>query len=306
MIEEKIINKIKQICGHVVLEEPLCRHTTFRAGGPCTAMASPCNAEEVRALLRFCAERQVPFFVMGRGSNVLAADSGFDGVVIKIGSEMSAISIENDVIRAEAGSTLSALSSFACENEIGGFEFLSGIPGTVGGGVRMNAGAYGGEIGDVLTSCEYVRKDGAVRRISAAEASLSYRNSIFTSMPDAVILSAEFSGTRGVQKAFIREQISELNRKRKEKQPLEHASAGSTFKRPEGGFAAKMIEDCGLKGYRYGNAAVSEKHSGFVVNLGGATCEELLHVIRYVRCEVQKKLGVLLEPEIVLLGDIAF
>ena len=306
MIEKRIINRIKEICRDVVLEEPLCRHTTFRVGGPCAVIAKPCSAEEVRALIVFCAEEHVPFFIMGRGSNVLAADSGFDGVVIRIGAELSSLSIEDGVIRADAGCTLSALSSFACENEIGGFEFLSGIPGTVGGGVRMNAGAYGGEIVDLLIACEYVRADGIIRRIPAAETALSYRSSIFTSMTDAVILSAEFSGTRGVQKAFIKEKISELNMRRKEKQPLEYASAGSTFKRPEGGFAAKMIEDCGLKGYRYGNAAVSEKHSGFVVNLGGATCEEILHVIRYVRRDVQEKLGVLLEPEIVLIGNISF
>lgn len=304
MIEKKITDRIKEICRDTVTEEPLSRHTTFRVGGPCAVMARPCSAEKVRLLIMLCEEEQVPFFVMGRGSNVLASDDGYDGVVIKIGAGISSLSVQDGMISAGAGASLLSLASFACENGIGGFEFLSGIPGTVGGGLRMNAGAYGGEIADLVTCCEYIQADGILRRISREDMMLSYRNSMFTSMPDAVILSAEFSGRCGEPKESIKEKIAELNRKRKEKQPLEFASAGSTFKRPEGGFAAKMIEDCGLKGYRYGNAAVSEKHSGFVVNLGDASCEEILHVIRYVRHTVREKTGVLLEPEIVFLGNI--
>lgn len=300
------VKEFQKLCRKTLPGEPLWRHTTFRVGGPCAVMLCPGDAGELSAVLRFCAAEKIPFFVMGRGSNVLAADSGFDGAVIRLGPEMAALSCDgHGVIRAEAGATLSSLAAFACEREIGEFEFLSGIPGTVGGGVRMNAGAYGGEISDLLLFCEYMRPDGRILRISAAEARLSYRASFFTAMPENVILAAEFAGTCGVPKNSIKEKTAELNRKRKEKQPLEFASAGSTFKRPPGGFAAKMIEECGLKGFRCGNAAVSEKHSGFVVNLGDATCEDILGVIRYVRRAVQERFGVLLEPEIVLLGEIA-
>lgn len=304
MVNDIFIYKLKNACGRMRIGEMLCGHTTFRVGGPCIALAEPISYEEICNVIKLCREYDVPYFVIGRGSNLLVSDEGYNGVVIKIGSGMANLHEESGKIYAQAGCTLSALAFFAFENGIGGFEFASGIPGSVGGGIRMNAGAYGREIKDILESCCYLGSDGSLNHISAFEAGLRYRGSMFCDTDDLIILSAVFAGIPNSDKEEIRKKMNELNGRRREKQPLEFASAGSTFKRPEGYFAAKLIEDCGLKGYSCGKAAVSEKHAGFVVNRGGATCSDIVNVIKYIRNAVYWKSGVMLEPEVVILGNI--
>jgi len=257
----------------------------------------PENAEEIREGIHFAKEREFPFITIGRGSNMLFPDEGYHGVVIEIGSGMNEIEYSGaGKIRAQAGALLSAIASEAARHSLTGFEFAGGIPGTLGGAVVMNAGAYGGEIKDCIVSARVMDSAGNESILSREQLELGYRTSVIQSRGD-LVLEAEFQFETGDPRE-IRERMKELNAKRRDKQPLEFASAGSTFKRPEGHFAGKLIEDAGLRGYRIGDAQVSEKHCGFVVNRGHATAKEVLAVI----CDVQKKVlessGVKLEPEV--------
>ncbi len=281
----------------ILEQEPLSAHTTFRIGGPASFYMIPENAEEIREGIHFAKEREFPFITIGRGSNMLFPDEGYHGVVIEIGSGMNEIEYSGaGKIRAQAGALLSAIASEAARHSLTGFEFAGGIPGTLGGAVVMNAGAYGGEIKDCIVSARVMDSAGNESTLSREQLELGYRTSVIQSRGD-LVLEAEFQFETGDPRE-IRERMKELNAKRREKQPLEFASAGSTFKRPEGHFAGKLIEDAGLRGYRVGDAQVSEKHCGFVVNRGHATAKEVLAVI----CDVQKKVlessGVKLEPEV--------
>ncbi len=281
----------------ILEQEPLSAHTTFRIGGPASFYMIPENAEEIREGIHFAKEREFPFITIGRGSNMLFPDEGYHGVVIEIGSGMNEIEYSGaGKIRAQAGALLSAIASEAARHSLTGFEFAGGIPGTLGGAVVMNAGAYGGEIKDCIVSARVMDSAGNESILSREQLELGYRTSVIQSRGD-LVLEAEFQFEPGDPRE-IRERMKELNAKRREKQPLEFASAGSTFKRPEGHFAGKLIEDAGLRGYRIGDAQVSEKHCGFVVNRGHATAKEVLAVI----CDVQKKVlessGVKLEPEV--------
>ncbi len=281
----------------ILEQEPLSAHTTFRIGGSASFYMIPENAEEIREGICFAKERGLPFITIGRGSNVLFPDEGYDGVVIEIGSGMNQIEYcEPGKIRAQAGALLSAIASEAARHSLTGFEFAGGIPGTLGGAVVMNAGAYGGEIKDCIVSARVMDSAGNESTLDREQLELGYRTSVIQRRGD-LVLEAEFQFDTG-DSGEIREKMKELNAKRREKQPLEFASAGSTFKRPEGHFAGKLIEDAGLRGYRVGDAQVSEKHCGFVVNRGHATAKEVLTVI----CDVQKKVlessGVKLEPEV--------
>ena len=281
----------------ILEQEPLSAHTTFRIGGSASYYMIPENAEEIREGIRFAKERGLPFITIGRGSNMLFPDEGYDGVVIEIGSGMNQIEyLESGKIRAQAGALLSAIASEAARHSLTGFEFAGGIPGTLGGAVVMNAGAYGGEIKDCIVNARVMDSAGNESILDREHLELGYRTSVIQSRGD-LVLEAEFQFETG-DPGEIRERMKELNAKRREKQPLEFASAGSTFKRPEGHFAGKLIEDAGLRGYRVGDAQVSEKHCGFVVNRGHATAKEVLAVI----CDVQKKVlessGVKLEPEV--------
>lgn len=281
----------------ILEQEPLSAHTTFRIGGPASFYMIPENAEEIREGIHFAKERKLPFITIGRGSNMLFPDEGYHGVVIEIGSGMNEIEYSGaGKIRAQAGALLSAIASEAARHSLTGFEFAGGIPGTLGGAVVMNAGAYGGEIKDCIVSARVMDSAGNESILSREQLELGYRTSVIQSRGD-LVLEAEFQFEPG-DPGEIRERMKELNAKRREKQPLEFASAGSTFKRPEGHFAGKLIEDAGLRGYRVGDAQVSEKHCGFVVNRGHATAQEVLAVI----CDVQKKVlessGVKLEPEV--------
>ena len=277
--------------------ELLRNHTTFRIGGAAKYFAVPKNEEEIMEAVDFAIVKDLPYYILGKGSNVLFADEGYPGVIIEIGAGMEKVERIGDTgIRAQAGVSLSALAAFAAREGLSGLEFAAGIPGTLGGAVTMNAGAYGGEMKDVIVSAKVMDEEGAVKVLSCGELELGYRTSI-VQKKQLVVLEAEFLLNPGTTEE-IQNTMKELNAKRREKQPLEYPSAGSTFKRPEGYFAGKLIEDAGLRGYRVGDAQVSEKHCGFVVNRGNATCAEVLQLIEEVQKKVKEQLGVQLEPEV--------
>ena len=280
--------------------EPLAPHTTFKIGGPAAFWCTPRDAEQLRRTLQLCRENGVRVYLLGNGSNTLFDDAGFDGAVIDMrglsGMENSGLDTDAVRITAGAGQTLGRLCSKAQTLGLTGLEFACGIPGTVGGAVYMNAGAYGGEMKDVLQSVRYLTQDGDIVEAETAALDLSYRHSIFEEN-GGCILSAKFHLKRGNSTA-IKARMDELMQKRIDKQPLDKPSAGSTFKRPVGAFAAALIDQCGLRGYRHGGAAVSEKHCGFVVNLGGASCADVLALCEEVRTIVKEKTGYDLEKEI--------
>ena len=276
----------------------LSRHCSMRIGGACDILVRPNSEEMLRSLLAACRGEEIPFFLLGRGSNVLFSDEGYRGCVILLGQEMGGIAVEGNRITAGAGTALSAVCSAALENGLSGLEFAYGIPGTVGGALFMNAGAYGGEMKDVVTSCRYIDENGEFREMPAEEMNLSYRHSVFSER-DFVITSVTLRLSEG-DKAAIKARMDELMQKRRDKQPLEFPSCGSTFKRPEGYFAAALIEECGLKGCTIGGAQVREKHSGFVINRGGATFEDVTQLVRHIKRTVREQKGIELECEMLI------
>lgn len=277
--------------------EPLRAHSTFRIGGPASYYLVPEHAEEVREGIAFAYERGLPFLTIGRGSNILFPDEGYNGVVIEIGRGMERIEVLDDgMIRAEAGAGIGALAAAAAKESLSGLEFASGIPGTLGGAVTMNAGAYGGEIRDCIVSAAVLDADGTVQRLKKDQLDLGYRSSVIQKK-GYIVLDAVFQMQEG-EKETILQRMREMNESRRQKQPLEYPSAGSTFKRPEGHFAGKLIEDAGLRGYRIGDAQVSEKHCGFVINRGNATAAQVLELIGHVQEKVFRMSGIKLEPEV--------
>lgn len=306
MVVSEIVKKLIDINGEkqVAESEPMSRHTTFRIGGPAKVFVSPDNIEKIIKTIELLKNEKCDYFILGNGSNILAADEGYDGVVVST-ENLKNLNIEREdgdetYIYAEAGVMLSRAAVLASESSFTGFEFAGGIPGTVGGAVSMNAGAYGGEIKDIIVSADVLMSDGTVVKLTRDELELSYRSSIIQK-EKMIVLSAEFALKKG-NKSEILDKMKDFSQRRRDKQPLEYASAGSTFKRPEGYFAGKLIDDAGLRGYRVGNVMVSEKHCGFVVNMGGGTCEEAKAVINHVREEVEKQFGVTLEMEVRKLG----
>lgn len=276
--------------------EVLSRHTTFKVGGPAKLFCEPTDLQQLQTVIQTCKYVGMRYYVLGNGSNVLFSDAGFQGVVIHLGKNISEITVKGNTITAMAGVHLGHLSRVAAQHSLTGLEFAVGIPGSVGGGVCMNAGAYGGELRDVLTQVDFLDETGQLRTLPAEQLQLGYRTSVFV-QNSWCVLRAVFclqNGNQEKSEACMRE----FMQRRKEKQPLEWPSAGSTFKRPKGAFAAALIEQCGLKGYRVGGAAVSEKHSGFVVNLGGATCEDVIRLTEDVARIVQERTGFVLEREI--------
>ena len=276
--------------------EPLAAHCTFKIGGPAEVFVLPETEQQLCAAVALCKEQAVRHYLLGNGSNILFADAGYRGAVIDTTAMKTELTIDGTQVTAGAGLRLSALCTAALENSLAGLEFAYGIPGTVGGAVYMNAGAYGGEVKDVLTAVRYLTAEGETVEAPAAELDLSYRHSVFEEN-GGCILSASFRLEQG-DPAAIKARMNELMAKRVEKQPLDKPSAGSTFKRPAGAFAAALIDQCGLRGYRHGGAAVSDKHCGFVVNLGGATCADVLALCDEVRAIVKEKTGYNLEKEI--------
>lgn len=282
-------------------QEPLNAHTTFRIGGPAAYYLIPENVQEVQEALGFAKEKGLPFYVLGRGSNMLFDDEGYPGVIVEIGRGMEQVAMEEKpdgtvCVTAQAGINMSSLAKKLAEAELTGFEFAGGIPGTLGGGITMNAGAYGGEIRDCIQDARVMTESGEVLVLSKEQLGLGYRTSVIQD-ERYIVLEGTFIFTRG-KKADILAEMKELNQRRRDKQPLEYPSAGSTFKRPEGYFAGKLIEDAGLRGYRVGDAQVSEKHCGFVVNIGNATAAEVRQLIQDVQNQVYEKFQVRLEPEV--------
>lgn len=280
----------------VLCEEPMDRHTTFRVGGPARRFVRPAGAAQCGALLSLAEEEGWPFLVVGNGSNLLVSDDGLDALVVHTGLLDGVERAGERTIRAGAGLSLARLASFARREELGGLEFAHGIPGSLGGAVCMNAGAYGGEMKQVLSAVTAWFPGEGVRRLEAKELDLGYRHSIF-SEKRGVVLEAELL-LEPKDGGEIVSLMEELGRRRREKQPLEYPSAGSTFKRPEGHFAGALIEQCGLKGVRIGGAQVSEKHAGFVINAGGASCADVLALIAHIQDTVYRQTGVRLEPEV--------
>lgn len=285
---------------NVKRQEPLSLHTTFRIGGPADYYLLPEDEEQLLKTIDYCRQKNLPYFFIGNGSNLLVSDRGYRGVVISLQKYFKDIAADGAKLTAGAGVLLSALAAKAAEESLAGLEFASGIPGTLGGAVMMNAGAYGGEICQVLQKARVLCADGGIREYSNEELAFGYRHSRLME-EHGIVLSAEFLLKKGNAEE-IRGKMADFNRRRREKQPLEYPSAGSTFKRPQGHFAGKLIEDAGLKGYRVGGMEVSEKHSGFVINKDHGTAEEALQLIRDVQRIVEEKYHVFLEPEVRFLG----
>jgi UDP-N-acetylmuramate dehydrogenase len=301
-MREEIFKKFQKILGEdqVICGEPMSRHTTFRIGGPADYFLTPAGAEEIRDVIAYCREVELPYFILGNGSNLLVSDEGFRGAVIQVDHRMQEITVEGRAIRAQAGVLLSKAAAVARDHSLTGLEFASGIPGTLGGGVSMNAGAYGGELKDVLVRVRVVDRDLQIRDIEVGDLDLGYRHSRIQDEEMVVTdVTLELLEDRMEE---ISSRMNELREARTSKQPLEFPSAGSTFKRPEGYFAGKLIMDAGLKGFRVGDAQVSEKHCGFVINRGAATAKDVCTLIESVQEKIREKDGVLLEPEIRFLG----
>lgn len=300
------MNIYKELCkivseDQILKDEPMGKHTTFRAGGKADYLVMPSNEEQVRDLVLLLKKENVPYYVMGNGSNLLVRDQGFKGVIIQIARKMNQIRVEGETIYAQAGALLSKIAAQALGEGLTGFEFASGIPGTLGGAVMMNAGAYGGEMKQVIVNACVLTSAGEIAVIPADLMELGYRTSVFAKNQD-IILSAQLKLEYG-NEAVIREYMDELKEQRVSKQPLEYPSAGSTFKRPEGYFAGKLIQDAGLRGFQVGGAQVSEKHCGFVINKDHATATDILSLMEQVSDKVEAKFGVRLEPEVKIIGE---
>jgi len=286
----------------LLYNEPMSNWTSFKIGGPADLMLLPADKEDIKKAVLLCAKHNIPHYIMGKGSNILVKDKGFRGVVICIGKTMEAASLSGeDLLIAESGITLAKLAGFALENELAGLEFASGIPGCLGGALYMNAGAYGGEMKDVVTFVTLMDEAGNEYRLNNSQMAFGYRTSI-AEQNGHIILGCEMKLTKG-NPTRIKEKMQELNSRRKEKQPLDLPSAGSTFKRPEGYFAGKLIEDAGLRGFSYGGAQISEKHCGFVVNFNHATAQDVLTLIELVKEKVYNEFKIELKPEIRIIGE---
>lgn len=306
MLSEALISMLG--AGNVRISEPMKPHTTFRIGGAADYYVTPQTEKQIADVIAFLKKSDISYIVIGNGSNILVSDEGFRGVVVELGDAFSGYEIlpgiqadsDEVLVKANAGMKLTRLGNQLAANGIAGFEFATGIPGCIGGAVRMNAGAYGGEFKDILVSAKVIDDEGAIRELSADELELGYRTSI-VAKSDMIVLEAVLRLRKGGPDT-IRKNISELAARRRQKQPLEYPSAGSTFKRPEGYFAAKLIEDAGLKGCSRGGAQVSEKHAGFVVNKGNATAKDVCELTDYIKSTVMEKFGVKLELEVVKVG----
>ena len=302
-MNEAVKQKFCQVLGkeQVLFEEPMKSHTTFRIGGPAEVFIMPKSVKQVQMAVKICQEEQIPYFILGNGSNLLVSDRGYRGVIIQMDRNMGEIQVEGTEIQAAAGALLSSIAVAARRESLTGFEFAGGIPGTLGGAVVMNAGAYGGEMKDVLKEVTVMDGDGKIFTLPASELEMGYRTSIIKTA-GYLVLSARITLSRGKEED-IKARTRELSEMRTQKQPLDYPSAGSTFKRPEGYFAGKLIMDSGLRGYSVGGAMVSEKHCGFVINKGNATAEDVVSIMKHVTEVVQEKYGVTLEPEVKFLGE---
>lgn len=302
MLYGELITLAKSLGAEVIENAPMSKYTSFKTGGNADLLIIPASIDSLQEIIKKCKELNIKPFVMGNGSNLLVTDNGYKGVIIKIGSNLSSMKLlDENTIECETGTMMKALCNFALDNSLTGLEFAFGIPGNLGGAVYMNAGAYGGEMKDVLYSCTHIDSNGNIGTLTKDQLNLGYRRSAYTDN-GYTIISATLKLQKG-DKIAIKEAMNDKLRRRKEKQPLEFPSAGSTFKRPEGYFAGALIEDCNLKGYSIGGAQVSEKHAGFVINRGGATSTDILNLIKYIQNTVFDKHGVKLETEVKIIGE---
>lgn len=286
---------------NIFVHEPMSKHTSFKTGGYTDYLVLPESKEQLKNIMDIVLKNKIPYYIMGNGTNLLVTDEGFHGVIIQIYSKMCHVLVEDEIVEAKAGALLSVIASKALENNLTGFEFASGIPGTLGGAICMNAGAYDGEMKDILICAEVMTPEGEIKTLSAQELKLSYRHSIIPEN-NFVVLSGKIKLKKGNEKE-IKEKMLDFSNRRREKQPLTYPSAGSTFKRPEGYFAGKLISDSGLKGYRIGGAQVSEKHAGFIINENNATAKDILDLIQYCQKTVYEKFHVTLNTEVKIIGE---
>ena len=286
---------------NILLEEPMHKHTTFRVGGPAEVFVTVENKEQLEKIIKYLNLVERPYFILGNGSNLLVGDKGYRGVIIRLGGEFNTLNTEGTLLTAGASVLLSAAAREAMENGLTGMEFASGIPGSIGGGVKMNAGAYDGEMRQIVESVQVMYKDGSILDLDNETMEFGYRNSVIKNRP-YVVLQVSLRLQPGNREEILA-RMNELAARRKEKQPLEFSIAGSSFKRPEWYFAGKLIMDSGLRGARIGGAQISEKHCGFVINDGTATAADIAELIQEVSETVKEKFGVTLEPEVILLGD---
>ena len=301
-MNDQFLTELQNVMGGsgIFMEEPMKKHTTFRVGGPADVLVQP-DETALAAILALCRQYHVPYSFIGNGSNLLVGDKGIRGVVIEMTDPMGNIEVDGTKITAQAGAMLSKIANTAASNGLGGMEFAAGIPGSVGGAVVMNAGAYGGEMKDIIERVYVLDENGAQLELDRDALDLGYRHSC---IPDKkYIVTKVVLELVPRDEAEIRSEMKELNEKRAEKQPLQYPSAGSTFKRPEGYFAGKLIMDAGLRGYQVGGAQVSEKHCGFVINKGDATAADICQLMRDVSDKVQAQFGVVLEPEVKMIGE---
>ncbi len=302
-MDSNFLKKLIEIAGsgQVCTDEPMKQHTTFRIGGRADYFVSPTETEQIRKIIELCRRENMPWYVIGNGSNLLVSDHGFRGVIIRLFKNYAGLRIEGEQIFVQAGALLSRTANAALQEGLTGFEFAAGIPGTIGGAMVMNAGAYGGEMKDITESVTVLTPEGELLTLKREELEMGYRTSLIA-RKGYLVLEAVLKLTHGNQEQ-IKEKMADLRQRRISKQPLEYPSAGSTFKRPQGYFAGKLIMDAGLRGFQVGGAQVSEKHCGFVVNTGDATAEDVLELIRQVSAKVRALEGVTLEPEVRLLGE---
>lgn len=293
---EEIISKDK-----IKYNEPMSKHTTMKVGGPADIMVFPNTIDEIIKVIKYARENKLPVKVIGNGSNVIASDLGVEGIIIKLTCNMSNACVSDEYIIASAGTSMPKVASIAKQNSLSGFEFACGIPGTIAGGAKMNAGAYGGQLCDVFVSCKYLDNDLNLKEVENKDMNYSYRHSIFAENPSYIILEVKLklnkSNVEDIDKKMKENMLS-----RKTKQPLEYPSAGSVFRRPEGYFVGKLIQDSNLRGFSIGGAQVSEKHTGFVINKENATCEDLRNLIKHIQKTVYDKFNVELKTEVEFIG----
>ena len=301
-MNQKFIDELKSVLdeSQILMNEPMSQHTSFRVGGPADLFLKP-EADQIGKVIQMCHQFGMPYLILGNGSNLLIVDEGIRGVVIEIGNHLSQLSLNKNQITVGAGTLLSSCANYAAANGLGGMEFAAGIPGSIGGAVTMNAGAYGGEMKDILKKVTIVNQQGNLQVINGKDLDMGYRNSNIQKYK-YVVLEAVLELTPN-EEASVRQRMKELSLKRSSKQPLEYPSAGSTFKRPEGFFAGKLIMDAGLSGYRVGGAMVSEKHCGFVINYDHASAQDICKLIQEVRDLVYAKYQVWLEPEVKIIDQ---
>lgn len=303
MEKQDLVKKLTSVLGEerVLIDELMSNHTSFKIGGPADVMVFPINSSQIGEIIKYCISSKTPCMVMGNGTNLLVSDRGIRGVVVKIYENMDKCVVKGDIMEIEAGMLISKASKIALQNSLSGLEFAEGIPGTVGGAVTMNAGAYIGEMSMVVYQTEYMDANGNIITVTGGEHNFSYRTSIIQKTKGIVLKTLLKLDKGNSQK--IKELMDGFSFKRRDKQPLELPSAGSVFKRPKGHFVGKLIDDCGLRGFAVGGAQISDKHSGFIINKGDATCKDVLELIKHIQNTVKERFDIELEPELRIVGD---